>query len=474
MSGFNPFNEKPMPFDKVYMDWNQMYPDAYDKRTTDAYTKTRIILMNGTEFEAQWFSRNFSRHCPDNELRRELACVRRSEQQQQKRIACLKPKDENILEHTIGYEQLAVDLTAVMAQCEPDCNVKNALDFALLEDFDHLYRYSNLLDYEYGICPEKLVGGYTEIMPARPTISEHRYPKDSIFRYIDNKNADMITKLHVNIITAAEQQTMNYYMNVAPLYCKSDLGRRLYQEIGMIEEEHVSQYESLKDTRATWLEDLLMHEYTECYLYYSCMMTECHSRVRRIWEECLIQEIAHLHKAKELLEKYEHKEWQEVIPCGDFPEILKLGPNIEYVREIIRTTTGNTQNMEDVVPLHSLPKDHPFFWYQNVVNHDINSVASHMAIEKYIRSKGMDYRYEVAPNPLEVLRSRRCDNTSLARVPEATPVSATIKGTTADCYMECGCKDMNNMGKNYFGKNDYKNNDCGMNDYEKNNFRMRY
>ena len=66
----------------------------------------------------------------------------------------------------------------------------------------------------------------------------------------------------------------------------------------MIEEEHVTQYESLKDTRATWLEDLLMHEYTECYLYYSCMMTECDSRIRRIWEECLVQEIAHLHKAK--------------------------------------------------------------------------------------------------------------------------------------------------------------------------------
>lgn len=439
MQSFNPFDEKPIPFDKIYMDWNTMYPKPYDKMTVDPYTKTRVILMNGTEFEAQWFSRNFSRHCPDNDLRRELACLRRSEQQQQKRIACLKPADETILEHTIGYEQLAVDLTAVLAQNEPDCDVKNALDFALLEDFDHLYRYSNLLDLEYGECPERLVGGYTEIMPARPTISEHRAPKDSIFRYINNKTADMRTKLHVNIITAAEQQTMNYYMNVAPLYCKSDVGRRLYQEIGMIEEEHVSQYESLKDTRATWLEDLLMHEYTECYLYYSCMMTECHGGIKRIWEDCLVQEIAHLHKAKELLETYENKCWQEVIPCGEFPEILQLRPNIEYVRDIIRTTTGNTQKKEDIVPLHNLPWDAAFYWYQNVVNHDVNSVASHRVIENYIRCKGMDYRYEVAPNPLEVLRNRRRDNTSLARIPGATPVSSTVKGTTADCNRDCGC-----------------------------------
>lgn len=465
MQNFNPFEEKPIPFDKVYMDWNTMYSQSYNKMTVNAYTKTRIILMNGTEFEAQWFTRNFSRHCPDNDLRRELACLRRSEQQQQKRIACLKPMDETILEHTIGYEQLAVDLTAVLAQNEPDCNVKNALDFALLEDFDHLYRYSNLLDLEYGVCPEKLVGGYTEIMPARPTISEHRAPKDSIFRYVNNKTADLRTKLHINIITAAEQQTMNYYMNIAPFYCKSDIGRRLYQEIAMIEEEHVTQYESLKDTRATWLEDLLMHEYTECYLYYSCMMTECDSRIRRIWEECLVQEIAHLHKAKDLLAQYENKDWQQVISCGTFPEVLKLGPNIEYVRDIIRTTTGNTQLCEDIVPLHQLPRNADFFWWQNLVNHDVNCVASHRIIEEYIRYRGRDYRYEVAPNPLEELRNRRRDNTSLARIPEATPVSSTVAGRTVDCKEECMSGHMEEFNQNYM-------NDHMMNERQMSNRRM--
>ena len=134
----NPFMEKPMPVDKLYMDWNMMYPVPYNKNNVDPYTKCRIILMNGTEFEAQWFSRNFGRHCENNDIRRGLAIIRRSEQQQQKRISCLKPKDETILEHTIGYEQLAVDLTAVLAKKEKNCNVRNALDFALLEDFDHL------------------------------------------------------------------------------------------------------------------------------------------------------------------------------------------------------------------------------------------------------------------------------------------------------------------------------------------------
>ena len=436
MSHFNPFDEKPLPIDRTFMDWRMMNPKSYNKEETDPYTKTRIILMNGTEFEAQWFSRNFSRHCRNNDLRRELALVRRVEQQQQKRIACLRPRNETILETTIGYEQLAVDLTAALAKMEKDCLVKNALNFALLEDFDHLYRYSNLLDYEYGTDPKKLVGGYTEIMPARPTIAEHRYPFDSIFPYVCNAKSDLQTVLNINIITAAEQQTMNYYMNVAPLYCKSDIGRRLYVEIGMIEEEHVSQYESLKDTTATWLEDLLMHEYTECYLYYSCMQTECDPYIRRIWEECLLQEISHLHIAKDLLWKYEKKDWQQVIPCGTFPSILKLGSNIDYVRNIVATTTGNTQAEECVVPLKDLPGNAPLFYYQATVNNNVPFVASHEIIKKYIDKKGCDYRYEVAEHPICELRDRKCDNTSIARIPSETPSSTSICGTTAT---NCSC-----------------------------------
>ncbi len=443
MSKFNPFEEKPMSIDKTFMDWCMINPKTYNKFETDPYTKTRIILMNGTEFEAQWFSRNFSRHCNDNDLRRELALTRRIEQQQQKRISCLRPRNETILETTIAYEQLAVDLTAALAKMEDDCTVKNALNFALLEDFVHLYRYSNLLDYEYGTDPKKLVGGYTEIMPARPTIAEHRYPFDSIFPQVNNKKASLQTLLNINIITAAEQQTMNYYMNVAPLYSNSDLGRRLYQEIGMIEEEHVSQYESLKDTNATWLEDLLLHEYTECYLYYSCYVTECDRYIKRIWEECLIQEIAHLHKAKELLWKYEHKEWQQVITCGDFPSVLKLGSNIEYVRNIVATTTGNTQREECVVPLDTLKENAPFFFYQSIVNNDVHNVASHEVIAKYIANKGCDYRYEVAKHPVALLQDRTCDNTSLARIPADTPDCLSVCGTTANnckCHDgDCGC-----------------------------------
>ncbi len=172
----NPFLEKPGRIENTLQNWKELYPKAYDKREVDPYTKTRIILMNGTEFEANWFSHQFARHVDDNDLRRDLALARYQEKQQQLKIGLLKPANETVLEHTIGYEQLAVDLTAELAKREVDCDVKRALDFALLEDFDHLYRYANLLEMEQGVAAEWLVGRYTEIMPGRPSISQLRSP----------------------------------------------------------------------------------------------------------------------------------------------------------------------------------------------------------------------------------------------------------------------------------------------------------
>ena len=74
----NPFQMKAMPIDRTFQNWCQMYPKAYDKNETDPHTKCRIILMNGPEFEAVWFSHQFQRHCPNNDLRRDLALIRRS------------------------------------------------------------------------------------------------------------------------------------------------------------------------------------------------------------------------------------------------------------------------------------------------------------------------------------------------------------------------------------------------------------
>lgn len=411
----NPFEVKTRPADSLYMDWPKLYPKAYDKNETDPYTKTRIILMNGTEYEAVWFSHQFHRHCENNDLRRELAVLRRVEQQQQKRIACLKPMDETLLETTIGYEQLAVDLTAILAQREPDPYAVQVMNLALLEDFDHLYRYANLLEMEHGIHAERLVGEYTEIMPGRPTIAEHRDPRDSVRRALCFKTSAPISRLNAAIITAAEQQTMNYYMNQCAFY-ESDQGRKLYQEIAMIEEQHVTQYGALLDPACTWLENLLNHEYTECYLYYSCYEDETDEKVKKIWEQHFEQEVAHLHHAARLLQTYEGKDWYQVIPDGEFPQLLKFTTQKEYVRKVLKKTVCNTALAEDpAVPVSELPRDAAFFSYQATVNTKPEAVPSHAVIEAQITAAGQDYRFEDKAHPIEELRSRTVDNTTLAR-----------------------------------------------------------
>lgn len=414
----NPFNQKPIALEKMLQNWKQLYPKPYNKREVDPYTKCRIILMNGTEFEANWFSHQFARHVDDNDIRRDLALTRYVEKQQQLKISLLKPKDENILEHTIGYEQLAVDLTAELAKREMDCNVKTALDFALLEDFDHLYRYANLLDMQDGVHAEWLVGRYTEIMPGRPTISHHRFPIDNVKCNINAKDSSVQTVLNTMIITAAEQQTMNYYMNVTN-FAENDLARRLYQEIAMVEEEHVTQYESLMDPNASWFEMLLWHEYCECYLYWSCYQTETDPYIKGLWEQNLAFEITHLHKASQMLEKYEKKHWQEVIKEGEFPEPICLHENIEYVRKILDDTVQFTSCKEGYKKVKDLPDNADFFKFQDLINPTTDIVPSHVVIEARIKNRGKDYRFEVAENPVVELRNRERDNTSVGRKPDA-------------------------------------------------------
>lgn len=414
----NPIKERTKNIENCFLPLKKMYPRSYNKEKTSPYTKTRIILMNGTEFESQWFMHNFARHCDVPEILSALAVVRRQEQQQQKRISCLKPINESILETTIAYEQLAIDLTAVLAKHDNDeANIK-ALNFALLEDFDHLYRFANLLKMDKNIDADNLVGKYTEIMPGRPTVAEHRYPSDDVSPHMNAEKADLYSKLVASTITAAEQQTMNYYMNIAQWY-KNDLGRKLYAEIAMIEEAHVTQYESLKDPNLTWLEQWVMHEYCECWLYYSAMQDESDDYIKKIWNEHFKMEVSHLKTAAKLLKKYENTTFESVCGDGEFPKLLKLGGNKEYIRKVladtITYTADNTKVIRDFKEIKKIPDSHRYFDYQKYMSGNPEKNPSHLVIQKAIERLGNDYRYQDSEHPVKELRSRKSDNVKVAR-----------------------------------------------------------
>ncbi len=401
--GFNPLKEKGTPVEKQSRNWESLNVQSYNKDDVHPYTRTRIILMNGIEVESAMFLHQLARHTGALDVKRTLAAGRRAEQQQQKMINWFSPGDETVLETTIGYEQVAVDLTAWLARTEPNAHVKQALDFALVEDFDHLYRYANLLDMR-GKASEKICGGFTEIFPGRPTIAEHRHPFDTVRTHVDFQNADMLTKLHVMVIVAAEQQTMNFYMNVG----NSDpdnLGRGLYQEIGMIEEQHVTHYESLIDPNASWWERLLLHEYTECYMYRSCMEHETDRRIAAFWEQCLSDEIEHLRISADLFKKHENRDPAELIP-DDMPQLVLFQENKEYLRDILREQVDYTGDETRIVPSSNLADSHRFWKYQQTVNS--GGTPSQDVIETHIETDGEDYRYESeGVHPVERFRERQ-------------------------------------------------------------------
>ena len=398
--GSNPLDEKGTPVEQQIKPWEQVNVQPYDKHEVHPYTRTRVILMNGIEVEGAIFKHQLARNTNDMEIRQKIAASRRIEQQQQKMVNWLIPGDETNLEVTLGFEQVAVDLTARLARDEPSEHVKAALDYALLEDFDHLYRYANLYEMTEGKQASQVLGmDLTEVIPGRPTISEHQHPKDTIREPINGDTADILTKLHILTIVAAEQQTMNLYMNIGNRPTEM-LGRGLYAEIAQIEEQHVSHYESLIDGSMDWFESAVLHEYNECFMYYSCMESETDSRIKGIWEEHLDMEIGHLHDAVEMMKQHGSKDPMSVLPSALPEPLVIFESNVDYVRQVLAEQVDWTTDGPEIVTDH---KPESYKKHQETVN--AGTVPSQDVINRHIQMKGEDYRLEIGgEHPVERFR----------------------------------------------------------------------
>src|SRR5690606_5354947 len=360
---FNPLQERGIPIEKQLRNWSELNVKPYDKESVHPYSRCRGILMNGIEVEAIIFSHSMARNLLDPDVKKQLAEVRRIEQQQQKAINWLIPGDESTIEVTLGYEQVAVDLTAWLAQYEPDPYLKQVYDFALLEDFDHLYRYANLYELIEGKKADEICSDLTEITPGRPTVFEHRHPYDEIRRPMTALAADPQSVLNALTIVAAEQQTMNFYMTIGNRY-QEPIARATYLEIGQIEEQHVSHYESILDPAASWLENFVLHQWHECWMYWSLMEDESDSRVQALYELHLNMEIEHLRVACELMRDVEKRDPVEVLPAAGFERSLVFKPNKAYVREILASQVDLTSKDSNFVPVSTLPADDRYFVYQ--------------------------------------------------------------------------------------------------------------
>lgn len=384
---FNPLKEKGINIEKQIRNWHQIVGKPYNKTDVDCYTRTRQILMNGIEIEAWGFKHQFNRFMPNNNEKQLLAEISRIEDSQQATANWLGPADQSVLETTLGYEQVAVDLTAWLAQNEPDEYVKETFDFGLLEDFDHLYRYSQFAYMREGIKPNDIVQAQTDVVIGRPTQHHHNDNGLRIRKHYDKTTATPQTKVNILTVLSGEQQTHNYYAEHGFMYGDHVL-RETYAEIKDVEEEHVTMYESLIDPTESMWEKLLIHEFTEVCNYYTCVEDEVDERIKKTWELFLDIELGHLQIAADLFKKYEKRDPEEVIgseiviPC-------RFMSQKNYVKKVLETQVDKRLESEGkFTTINKLSND----WSSYKVQQKQNELGSpsETAVRLSFSSKGRD------------------------------------------------------------------------------------
>ena len=336
----NVLKEKGIALEKQWRNWHELVIRPFDHCDVDCYTRTRQILLNGIEVEAWGFKHALMRLYRelDNDDRKLLAQIRRVEDMQETTVNYLTPAGQSVLDTTLGYEQVAVDLTAWLSQNEPDKYVKETYDFGLLEDFDHLYRYSQWSYIMEGADPNHILQNQTDVVIGRPTQYHHNCNATRLRKPYDKNSTSTQTKVNILTLVSAEQQTHNFYAEHGMMYSNDDL-RRLYGEIGDVEEEHVSMYESLISPEETPLEKLIIHEFTEVCNYYNCYKDEEDNRLKLLYEEFMAMEIEHLHLAGEMLKKHEGRHPEEIIGT-EIVEPCHFESQKDYVTSILMKETG--------------------------------------------------------------------------------------------------------------------------------------
>jgi hypothetical protein len=336
----NLLKDKGTPLAKQKFTWKDMVGKPISKLDDDAFTRVRIILMNGLELDALR-TKQVALRC-NRDARVQLAQVMRIEQHQATTINWLIGADHSPIETTIGYEQTAIEVTASVAQLEPDDYLAQGYRYALLEDFDHLYRYSALLDRLEGKDANNITQGYTDIVPARATLFHHRAAEHDLLEPY-GPDAALATKLHALTLTGGEYQTHDYYMNIGPIFA-DPVARQLYAEIASVESQHITHYGSMLNPDETTLEKLVIAEACEVWNYAGALAQETNPRVKAIWERFLDYELGHLQAAMQLFKDIERRDPAELLGNGALPPFIQFESQREFVRRVVETETQLRKN----------------------------------------------------------------------------------------------------------------------------------
>ncbi len=348
----NLLQDKGMPLDRQRMSWKDMVGKPISKLDDDAFTRIRIIWMNGQEHDSIR-TKQVAIRC-NLQARETLSHLMRVEQHQATTVNWLLGADHSPLETTIAFEQVAIEITASVAQLEPDPVMAQGYRFGLLEDFDHLYRYSALLDRLEGKDANNITQGYTDIVPGRPTLVHHRAPENDLLECYA-PDAALATKLHAISLVGGEYQTHDYYMNFGPTFADA-LARQLYAEIASVESQHITHYGSMLNPDESLLEKLLICEATEIWNYASCAEQETNPRIKAMWERFLDYELGHFQVALQLFKDIERRDPAELLGDGALPPFIEYKSQRDFVRKVVESEVQLRKDGTEFVDEANEPK----------------------------------------------------------------------------------------------------------------------
>lgn len=370
------------------------------------YSRERVLLAEAMEA----FSAHELLHTlpclASQEERRDAALLRRVETQQRALLIPYSLPEETDCGHALLLSALAMELTAVLAQCMREGSLRQLLHFLLPEFLDECYRLSNMMLLLGQGPAQELLAGYTEIMPGRPLIACHRHPYDEIcFPLVSDDPLESMTPILLCAVLDAQQR---FFLHAAERTGDA-LARALYLELSWIAASHHGQVFSMLPSRKP-LETLFFTQYAEAYIYDSLAKDEELPFLRQFFLEERENEMAHLKKITRCMEK---SGAPLPILAADPPR-LRLGPNKGYIRDVLQNV-GITALRERLTPVGELPNGADFFRYQQRVCPHPREIPSHLAVARVIEAYGEDYRFEIAPHPIELLRDRRQDHTEIGR-----------------------------------------------------------
>lgn len=398
----NPYTLTPPRISQGLKDWQALLPEPI---AADHPLRTARLLL-----AAALLSPSAAPAGSDADFLRESALIRRVDCQQRLQLLSLLPR-ESPCERMLLLLFMLTELTAAAAQRSAQPRARAVMDFLLPEDCDMLYRTANFLSLEHGISADEKLNGMAELMPGRPCIAAQRHPYDEVQQPLALSACDTPCALFLFMLGCATR----YGAAVAQdaLGDSREKARALYAELALILSGHAAQYWGLLGSAPDSETALVWRAYTLCYAFYGLYLQEDAPALRDIYEQAFHAQCAHLHKARRLYLRT-HDGSEPPAYHQELPPPLVLCANKGYIRGALRTV-GVTLRRGQRLPVGTLPDGADFFRYQQRVSPDALRVPSHAIVDEHIRRTGQDFRIELAPHPVELLRSRTVDQVYVGR-----------------------------------------------------------